>query len=847
MRSARAVNAEPIPGYRLLSPLGSGGFGEVWKCEAPGGLFKAIKFVYGKAGDLDAAGVPAEEELRAIQRIKAIRHPFILSLDRVEVIDGDLVIVMELADHSLHDLLVAYRESGLPGIPRGELLGYLREAAEALDVMNGQYDLQHLDVKPRNLFLVSNHVKVADFGLVNSLAGRAGSDQPPGAITPLYAAPEACAGSLSRHCDQYSLAIVYQELLTATLPFTGQNARQLMLAHAQAQPDLGPLPEPDRPLAARALAKDPGQRFASCTDFVRALLEADHGAGVPAAGDARPAGQPPPGLRDTPTGAGVSSDTPTPLPRPADRGYHYADPNAVTDVLPAPAGARATVTPPLALPGYRFLGRLRSDPVSEVWRVHGPEARKRLLKLLYGFAGRGADSEKEAIARLMALYHPGLAPLEIVHHDPGRLAVVTDLAEMTLWDHFQACQCRGGAGIPRAELLGHLRAVAEVLDYYHQQHGLQHLLLNPRTLLLERDEVLLADFGLAALLWAPAGQPVCELNLRYSAPELFNHEISPACDQYSLALTYQELLTGEHPFRGRARGQGRPPDLGPLPETDRDIIARALQRDPARRWETCTEFVRRLAGADAGAPGGGPSVPTLSVRQLITELLAAAAVHSCLQQPEAAAAGQDAEVLRQRYRTRLPRPAVRPRLDQLRQQWNGHPVSDADDVVTFQVVRSLSFWQRCTGRAAGLEVCLHLPPGEADGPTEVLLFVRPFGCGKGQAAQLLQAVGPLLVESAGTCLEAPAERRVQERLPWPHPLRARFVLPGRRLGEAVVCGGKDISLTGIGFHALAELPSRQAYLELTTSFHEAAISVPVRIVRVRHLDDGSQEVGAAFS
>src|SRR5690242_21598876 len=94
----REPNAEPIPGYRLLAPLGSGGFGEVWKCEAPGGLFKAIKFVYGAPDGLDATGVPAEEELRAIQRIKDIRHPFILSLDRVEVIDGDLVIVMELAD-----------------------------------------------------------------------------------------------------------------------------------------------------------------------------------------------------------------------------------------------------------------------------------------------------------------------------------------------------------------------------------------------------------------------------------------------------------------------------------------------------------------------------------------------------------------------------------------------------------------------------------------------------------------------------------------------------------------------------------------------------------------------------
>ncbi len=260
-----------LPGYVLSERIGSGGYAEVWRAEAPGGIEKAVKIVYGYYNEEFAA-----QELKALERIKGVRHPFLLSLERFEVVNGRLAILTELADMSLDQRLSQCQKEDLPGIPRGELLRYMSDAAEALDFLSQRHSLLHLDIKPENLLISGDHVKVADFGLVKELATRTQNSLVSG-MTPTYAAPEIFDDEPSAQSDQYSLAIVYQQMLVGTLPFPGRTAAQLAKQHTQSEPQLASLPADDRQAVARALAKKPADRFPSCRAFVDVLL---HGAEI---------------------------------------------------------------------------------------------------------------------------------------------------------------------------------------------------------------------------------------------------------------------------------------------------------------------------------------------------------------------------------------------------------------------------------------------------------------------------------------------------------------------------------------------------------------------------------------
>jgi serine/threonine-protein kinase len=272
-----AAGATPMAGYKLVRLLGRGGFGEVWEARAPGDFHVALKFL--RLGMREA-----DMEQRALEVIRHVRHVHLLDVQFATRVADCLVIAMPLCDQTLLDRLHACQAKGRPGIPRNELLRYMTELAMAIDYLNQPrrkaadgrlVGVQHRDIKPHNVFLVSGSVRLADFGLAKILAASAASTQ--GSMSPHYAAPEVIQGKFSKWSDQYSLAATYFELRTGNPLFQGENVLQVIYAHVNRLPELNVVPEQERRALARALAKRPEERWPTCRDFVRALLDGIRG------------------------------------------------------------------------------------------------------------------------------------------------------------------------------------------------------------------------------------------------------------------------------------------------------------------------------------------------------------------------------------------------------------------------------------------------------------------------------------------------------------------------------------------------------------------------------------------
>jgi len=265
-----AGGVEPYPGYRLTTFLGSGGVGEVWRATTLQGGATALKFL---PSDCQIA---TTQEARALQAIRRLEHPHLLPIENIWSCPGYLVIVMELADGNLLDLLGVYGAELHTPLPPDHLCFFLKQAAAGIDflnkrqhLVNGQrVALRHCDIKPSNLLVIGNKVKVSDFSLAVQTTSPMWHSRRAG--TPAYAAPEIFQGQLSDRTDQYSLAATYYHLRTGELPFP-QHVASFDPKTARPMPDLTPFTKPERNVLARAFAHVPQDRWPSCCEFMEQL------------------------------------------------------------------------------------------------------------------------------------------------------------------------------------------------------------------------------------------------------------------------------------------------------------------------------------------------------------------------------------------------------------------------------------------------------------------------------------------------------------------------------------------------------------------------------------------------
>jgi serine/threonine-protein kinase len=262
---------EPYPGYRLRQYLGGGAFGSVWEADKGKSAPVALKFLF------LTNGAAAPREIRILQNIRALKHPHLVELEQIWTFGGYVVYEMELAEGSLLDLYEVYLEELHSPVPPALCHLYLGQAAEAIDFLNKhqhriegkKVGIQHCDIKPSNMLLFGDTVKLADFGLMALTTSNMQSHRRAG--TPEYMATEQFQSRISDWTDQYALAVTYCLLRGGDLPFPEMPEKTE--GYERPEPNLKMLPVDERPVIARALNRIPHERWPTCSEMMRKLAK----------------------------------------------------------------------------------------------------------------------------------------------------------------------------------------------------------------------------------------------------------------------------------------------------------------------------------------------------------------------------------------------------------------------------------------------------------------------------------------------------------------------------------------------------------------------------------------------
>jgi serine/threonine protein kinase len=267
---------EVFAGYTIIRRLGAGGMGQVYLAQHPRLPRRdALKVL---PGDVSANLEFRQRFNREADLAASLYHEHIVGIhDRGEY-EGQLWISMDYVEGT--DAARLLRSEHPSGMPRADVVEIIWAVADALDHAHSR-GLLHRDIKPANILLGDasprRRILLADFGIARELgeiSGLTATNMTMG--TTAYCAPEQLQGDdLDARADQYALGCTAFHLLTGGAPFQHSNPAVVITHHLSAPP---PSVSERRPeladldaVIAKAMAKDPDERYATCADFASAL------------------------------------------------------------------------------------------------------------------------------------------------------------------------------------------------------------------------------------------------------------------------------------------------------------------------------------------------------------------------------------------------------------------------------------------------------------------------------------------------------------------------------------------------------------------------------------------------
>jgi eukaryotic-like serine/threonine-protein kinase len=353
--TAEFSTGQHIGDYEILSILGAGGMGKVYKVRnVISDRIEAMKILL---PDLNSNQSLADRFLREIRLLATLNHPNIAALRTALTHENQLVMIMEFVEGET----LSNRIARAP-ISTSEAVNFADQVLAALSYAHKQ-NIIHRDIKPANMMLTSQGVvKLMDFGIARSATDGALTSTGTTLGSLNYMPPEQVRGeSADARSDIYSFGVSLYELLTGKLPFQGDSHYSLMTAHLNELPAAPITLREDLPASLNeiilmAMAKDPAQRFQSADAFRAALkcvpVEAMPISGTTVTPTPKPAATPKPSsattLVETPLPPRVSTvaaprKTPAPLPVPTQPAAPPAGAQLAVPVAARPSAARRGV------------------------------------------------------------------------------------------------------------------------------------------------------------------------------------------------------------------------------------------------------------------------------------------------------------------------------------------------------------------------------------------------------------------------------------------------------------------------------------------------------------------------